>query len=399
MKYAILIGDGMADYPIQELDGRTPLEAAHTPNMDFLASRGSVGLVRTIPRGLHPGSDVATLTILGYDPRLYYTGRSPLEAASIGVQLREEDVAFRCNLVTLTCKDDKLFMDDFSAGHISTDEARTIIEDVEDHLGGDPIHFYPGVSYRHLMVWGGGPSSLKTVPPHDIMGEDISEYLPKGEGAERLIELIELSMDFLKAHPINREREAKGLKPANALWLWGEGKAPKLPTLRERFSIIGAVISAVDLVKGIGIYAGLEVVRVPGATGYIDTNYRGKAEYALRSLKEKGFVIVHVEAPDEASHNGDVKTKIKAIEDFDRDVVGRVLQGLKDSNDFRLMVLTDHWTPVSLRTHVGEPVPFVIYPSPDGPTHPHFTERMEKVRTIEEGYTLIDTFIGRKRNG
>ncbi len=397
MKYVILIGDGMADYPQKELGGKTPLEAACTINMDHLAKEGTAGLVKTIPEGFHPGSDVATLTILGYNPRLYYTGRSPLEAASIGVRLGSEDVAFRCNLVTLSRQDGRLIMDDFSAGHISTDEARVLIGEVERNLGGDPIHFYPGVSYRHLMVWKGGPTSLKTVPPHDIMGKDISPYLPRGEGAERLRDLMDSSMDLLRDHPVNRERRARGLKEANSLWFWGEGKAPKLPTLRDRFSLKGAVISAVDLVKGIGIYAGLDVIDVPGVTGYIDTNYKGKAEYALRSLKDRDFVIVHVEAPDEASHNGDLAAKIRAIEDFDREVVGRVLQGLK--GDFRLMVLTDHWTPLSLRTHVGEPVPFVIYPPVNRSPYPYFTERMEGAPLIAEGHTLINLFISGKGNG
>lgn len=400
MKYVILIGDGMSDYPIEELGNKTPLQFAKTPNMDMLAQKGTIGLVKTVPLGFPPGSDVANLSILGYDAAKYYTGRSPLEAASIGVKLGQKDLAFRCNLVTLRQQEGKVYMDDFSAGHISTEEAEKIIKDIGKELNTEDIRFHPGVSYRHLMVWHGGPDGLETIPPHDILGKEIKDYLPKGEGSNRLIELMNSSQMFLKDHPVNIKREEDGHNPANSIWLWGQGKAPKMPTLHERFGIEGSIISAVDLMKGIGIYAGLKVINVPGATGYIDTNYKGKAEYALKELETKDFVCIHVEAPDEASHNGDLKNKIKAIEDFDREVVGRVLEGLVKFKEYRLLVMPDHPTPITMKTHTREPVPFVIYPANsfmqgfichNGKA---FTEEEAKASCllVEEGYKLIEKF-------
>ena len=363
MKYVILIGDGMSDYPIEELGNKTPLQAAKTPNMDKLVQKGSIGLVRTVPEGFPPGSDVAILSVLGYDPRRYYTGRSPLEAASIGVNLGLHDLALRCNLVTLAERDAKIYMDDFSADHISTDEAKEIIKDIDKELSEDGIRFYPGVSYRHLMVWHGGPDGLETTPPHDISGKEINDYLPKGKGADKLVQLINSSQMLLKDHPVNIKREEEGHKPANSIWLWGQGRKPDMPTLKERFGIKGSIISAVDLVKGVGIYGGLNVVNVPGATGYIDTNYKGKAEYALKELEARDFVCVHVEAPDEAGHNGDLKGKIKAIEDFDKEVVGRVVEGLARFKEYRILVMPDHPTPIVKKTHTRDPVPFVFYPN------------------------------------
>ncbi len=360
MKYIILIGDGMADEPLSELNGRTPLEYAKTPNMDRLARSGGLGLFRTVPEGYPPGSDVANLSILGYPPKKYYTGRAPLEAASMGVELGPEDTAFRCNLVTLSEKDGTLLMEDYSAGHISTEEAGELIRALESALRGGGFEFYAGKSYRHLVVWRGGPARMDTTPPHDISGKEISGFLPKGEGSDKLIELMERSREVLKDHPVNARRKQEGKRPATSIWLWGQGRRPSMPTFRERFGVEGSIISAVDLMKGIGIYAGLEVIDVPGATGYLDTNYKGKARYALKSLEEKDLVCVHVEAPDEAGHNGSLDDKIRAIEDFDSLVVGQVLKGLENVGDYSLLVLTDHPTPVKLKTHTSAPVPFVM---------------------------------------
>ncbi len=359
MKYIILIGDGMADYAIDSLDNKTPLEFAETPNLDSLAGTGRFGLFQTVPPGYPPGSDVANLSVLGYDPKKYYTGRAPLEAASIGVKLAPDDMAYRCNLVTLAKKDGAVIMDDYSAGHITTDEAREIVLELDKKLSGEGVRFYPGTSYRHLMVIKGG-GALKTTPPHDISDKKIDDYLPKGAGADKLLGLMERSQEILRDNPVNGKRIAAGKKPATSIWLWGQGKAPRMPTLKERFGLEGAIISAVDLMKGIGIYAGLEVLNVPGATGYIDTNYKGKAEYALKALESKDFVCVHVEAPDEAGHNGNLKDKLKAIEDFDREIVGRVLKGIEKFKEYRVLVLPDHPTPVSLKTHTPDPVPFAL---------------------------------------
>ena len=396
MKYVILIGDGMSDEPIEELGNKTPLQAAKTPNMDKLVQKGTIGLVRTVPEGFPPGSDVAILSVLGYDPKKYYTGRSPLEAASIGVNLGPHDLSLRCNLVTLAERDAKIYMDDFSAGHISTDEAKEIIRDIDKELGENGIRFYPGMSYRHLMVWHGGPDGLETTPPHDISGKEIKDYLPKGKSSEKLIQLLNSSQMFLKGHPVNVKREEEGHKPANSIWLWGQGRKPDMPTLKERFGIKGSIISAVDLVKGVGIYGGLNVVNVPGATGYIDTNYKGKAEYALKELEKGDFVCVHVEAPDEAGHTGNLKDKIRAIEEFDEKVVGTILKGLERFKEFRLLVLPDHPTPIAKKTHTRDPVPFVIYPSKEN-NGKAFTEAdaKESGLLIEEGHRLIERLFER----
>jgi 2,3-bisphosphoglycerate-independent phosphoglycerate mutase len=365
MKYIILQGDGMPDYPVDELAGRTPLQAAATPNMDYVARKGLLGMVTVIPEGFPPGSDVGNLSILGYEPSRYYTGRAPLEAASMGVELGPGDIAFRCNLVTLKNSGGKSLMEDYSAGHISTEEAREIMEQIDASLGSGQIRFYPGVSYRHLMVWRKGSDQAKTTPPHDIMGKEISPYLPQGDDGELLGGLIRKSQEILKDLSVNQTRMAAGKSPANSIWLWGQGRAPKLPALRDRYGIEGSVISAVDLVRGIGIYAGLKVVDVPGATGYLDTNYSGKADYAIRELKQRDFVYLHVEAPDEAAHSGKVENKIKALEDFDKKVVGRILDGIRKFTDYKVMVVSDHPTPLSLRTHSREPVPFAILSSDD----------------------------------
>ncbi len=364
MKYAILIGDGMADYPLDDLNGRTPLAAAKTPNMDFLATHGDLGLVRTIPEGSEPGSDVANLAIMGYDPKVYHTGRAPLEAASMGVQLAANEVAFRCNLVTLRhAPDGDIFMDDYSAGHIDSNEARELIISINQTMGNGSRRFYPGVSYRHLLVWQGGQENWRTYPPHDLSGQSVRDYLA-GQGKEKpLLELMKSSWPVLANHPVNQMRRERGQKPATSIWLWGQGRAPRMPTLRERFGLTGAVISAVDLMRGIGIYAGLKPILVPGATGYLDTNYAGKVAAALEALETMDFVYLHVEAPDEASHSGDLRNKLQAIEDFDYRVVGPMLQGLQLLGPHRLLLLPDHRTPLSLRTHSPEPVPFVLYDS------------------------------------
>jgi 2,3-bisphosphoglycerate-independent phosphoglycerate mutase len=407
-KYLILLGDGMGDYPIPRLKNRTVLESAHTPNMDFIAQRGILGQVQTIPASFTPGSDVANLSILGYDPRLYYTGRAPLEAASIGVSLAPCDVAFRCNFVTLF----EGKMQDFSAGHISTVEGRSLIQEMDSRLGSAEFQFFCGTSYRHLLVWRGGKEQMLCTPPHDISGQAIDSHLPRGEGADRLLDLMTRSQDVLRDHPVNQERTAKGLPAANSIWLWGQGSAPQLPSFQEKYQKSGAIISAVDLLKGIGRYLGLEIIEVPGATGYLDTNYAAKADYALDALLEHDFVYVHVEAPDEAGHNGDLKAKIQAIEDFDRLVVGTVLNKISQFSSFQIMILPDHLTPVSVRTHTCEPVPFAIFPGQAQDTHlsngkeeaDKTTKKKRKFNEhdarsgifIPEGHTLMDFFLQRR---
>ncbi|MFQ5353472.1 MAG: cofactor-independent phosphoglycerate mutase [Thermodesulfobacteriota bacterium] len=362
MKYIILIGDGMSDLPLERLGGKTPLEHAATPNMDRIAGAGSYGLFATVPEGYKPGSDVCNLSIFGYAPAKYYTGRAPLEAASIGVKLNGTDTAFRCNLVTLS-EGEPAVMNDYSAGHITTEEASDIIATLDSECEGLGVRFYPGTSYRHLMVWENAPGGLyeklKTTPPHDISDKEVAPYLPSGEGAEKLRELMELSRRVLAGHPVNQERKARGQNPATSIWLWGQGVAPSMPGIKERFGLTGGIISAVDLMKGIGVYTGLEVINVDGATGYIDTNYEGKVEAALKALEDKDLVCVHVEAPDEAGHQGSLPDKLKAIEDFDSKVVGKVLAGL-EGQDFKVLVITDHPTPVELKTHTSDPVPFAI---------------------------------------
>ena len=362
MKHIILLGDGMADYPLDSLGGKTPLEFSRTPNMDRMASEGTLGLIDTIPAGLPPGSDVANLAVLGYDPCLYYSGRGPLEAANIGVPLGATDVAFRCNIVTLG-GDKNRYMLDFTAGHIRSETAKIIIRDLNNHFGSDIFAFYPGVSYRHLLVWKSGLARMETTPPHDITGREIESFLPRGEGAKQLNELMDLAHDFLRDHPLNQVLRKEGRKPANAIWLWGQGRAPQIVPLTIKYNIKGGMISAVDLLNGIGIYAGLQVIPVEGATGYIDTNYLGKAESALAALRELDFMFLHVEAPDEMGHEGNLEGKIRAIEDFDAKIIGPILEGLPKLGSYRVMVLSDHPTPVALMTHGSEPSPFAVLSS------------------------------------
>jgi 2,3-bisphosphoglycerate-independent phosphoglycerate mutase len=362
MKYVILLGDGMSDWPVTELGDKTPLQAANTPHMDRLARLGKTGQAHTIPEGMSTGSDVAALTILGYDARHLYTGRSPLEAASIGIQLQPTDVAFRCNLVVLGETDGQRTMVDFSGGHITTEEARQLIDTLNEELGNAAFEFYPGVSYRHCLVWREGRLGLKLTPPHDITGRSIAEYLPSGDGAAELQRMMDTSQAIFRDHPINRHRREHGEPPISSIWLWGAGKRPQIPSFGEKYGLTGAVISAVDLHKGLAIYAGLEPINVPGATGWLDTNYAGKVDYALKALQSKDFVFLHVEAPDEAGHQGDVQAKVQAIEDFDAKVVGPMLEGLpKHFDAYRVLLLPDHPTPIALKTHVREPVPIALY--------------------------------------
>jgi 2,3-bisphosphoglycerate-independent phosphoglycerate mutase len=351
----------MADYPLDVLDGQTPLEAARTPNMDWLAVHGVFGIAHVIPPGFPPGSDVGNMSIMGYDPVLYHTGRSPLEAASMGVALGADDIAFRCNLVTLGGAADETFMEDFTSGHISTEEAAEIIGDLGRELGGDRIEFFAGVSYRHLMVWRNGKEKMVTTPPHDITDRRTSGYMPEGDGAERLRQLMKASQPILAAHRVNRKRRAEGQRQATSIWLWGQGRAPQLPPLTKRFGIKGGVISAVDIIHGLGVYAGLERIDVPGITGFLDTNYVGKAEYGVRSLERNDLVFIHVEATDEAGHMGDVEKKIQALEDFDEKVVGTVLKRMAHRDDYRILLMPDHPTAIALKTHVADPVPFVLF--------------------------------------
>jgi 2,3-bisphosphoglycerate-independent phosphoglycerate mutase len=382
VKYVVLQGDGMADEPIAELGGKTPLEAARTPNLDHMAGRGILGLTRTIPRGLPPGSDVGTMSVLGYDPARYHTGRSPIEAASMGVELGPDDIAFRCNLVTLETPTGGVeIMRDFAAGHPPTAEAAEIVLDMNRALGREGLEFHPGVSYRHLLVWRKGESGMKTTPPHDLSDKPVAGHFPTGQGAEVLNDLIERSRAFLAEHRLCRERLARGERAANAIWLWGQGKRPKVPTLRDRYGIDGSVIAAVDLVNGLGVLAGLRRISVPGATGYLDTNFLGKAEYGLRALEERDFLFLHVEAPDEGGHLGDPQKKVEAIENFDQKVVGPILEGLRQrGGEWRIMVLPDHPTPCALKTHTDDPVPFVVYVSSDE----------QKPRALSRGYNERD---------
>lgn len=402
MKYIVLIGDGMAGRPLKELSFKTCLQKARTPNMDRLAAEGEAGKVRTIPKGFDPGSDVANLSILGYDPSKYYSGRAPLEAAYQGIKLGPKDVAFRCNIVNLIFKNSHAVMNDYSAGHITTNEARALIKEIDKKLGNKEISFYPGVSYRHLMVWRNGKEKIKCTPPHDITGKRIDNYLPKGKGSEVLQKLKNDAVGILLANPVNKDRIKRGLSPANSLWFWGQGKRLSIPKFRNKYRIKGALISAVDLTKGLGICAGFDVLNVKGATGYIDTNYAGKANAALKALDEHDLVYVHVEAPDEAGHNGDIKNKIRAIEDFDSKVVGRIMKGMKRFKEYSILLMPDHATPIRAMTHTDEPVPFVIYRNVKTEkrgkgkprSYSEYICRMKDILVFEKGHELMDYFIG-----
>lgn len=366
MKYVVVLCDGMADYPVPALQGKTPMMCANKPNIDSLAQKAEVGLVRTVAKGLKPGSDVANMSVLGFDPKKYYTGRSPLEAASIGVDLKDTDVTLRTNLVTLSSEPnyaDKTMVD-YCAGDISTAEAAEIMKDVEVHFGNEKFKFYAGVSYRHCLVWANGTTDLGDMtPPHDISGRVVGEYLSKSENAKELIKMMEESYAFLTEHPVNKKRVAEGKRPANSIWLWGEGKKPMLPSFYETYGKKGAVISAVDLLKGIAKCADMEAPAVEGATGYIDTNFEGKAHAAVDALNNGcDFAYIHLEAPDECGHRNEPENKVKAIEMIDARVLPIVLDGLREiGDDYKIMILPDHPTPIVTQTHASDPVPYLIY--------------------------------------
>lgn len=398
MKYLVMLCDGMADEKSDVLNGKTPMELAHKPMMEKLAKSGEVGLVKTVEDGMSPGSDVANLAVLGYDAKKYYSGRSPLEAASIGIDLKNDDVTFRCNLVTLSDEEnyeDKTILD-YCADDISTEEAREIIETVEQKLGDDEFKFYSGVSYRHCLVWSkGNPTPGKLTPPHDITGKPIKDYLPTDEAKEKLLPLMKKSYEFLKNHPVNKERIAKGKRPANSIWLWGEGTKPQLDSFWELYGVKGSMISAVDLLKGIAICAKMKSVDVDGATGYIDTNFEGKAQAAINEFKNGAeLVYVHVEAPDECGHRFEAENKVRAIELIDEKVLTPIVNALEASGEaYSVLVCPDHPTPLNTRTHSRKPVPYLIYRSNEklNASVNCFTEE-ESANTgvyIDKGYTLM----------
>ncbi|MCD8018588.1 MAG: cofactor-independent phosphoglycerate mutase [Clostridiales bacterium] len=398
MKYIVVLGDGMADYPIDELDGKTPLEYADTPTMDLLAEKSEIGLVHTIPEGMKPGSDTANLSVMGYDPKKYYTGRSPLEALSIGVPMKDTDIAIRCNIVTVSDEEaeykDKRVLD-HSAGEISTEEADVLIQAVQKEFGNDMFHFYTGTSYRHLLIWDKG-EVVELTAPHDILGRVIGRYLPK----EKMIaKMMEKSYDILNSHPINVAREQAGLHKANSLWFWGAGTKPALSAFEEKTGKKGVMISAVDLLKGIAVGAGLKNITVEGANGTLETNYEGKAQAAVDALVKDGydFAYIHVEAPDEMGHQGSVSRKIKAIENLDQRVIRVVKDGMDASGeDYRMLVMPDHPTPIVLRTHSSDPVPFMLYDSTRTGSHMwHYNEKEAAATGLEmsSGTGLMNYFL------
>lgn len=400
MKYVILLGDGMADYPSEKLGGKTPLECAFTPFMDQIAAEGTIGLVDTVPAGLNPGSDVATLSVLGYDPVETYSGRGPLEAVSMGIALGENDMVYRCNLVTIGNQNTSdAYMDDFTSGHIASEEAKEIILDINKKLGSNQYEFFPGVGYRHLFVWRNAATSPKTTPPHDITGRPIAPYLPQGDCEQEIRDIMNQAAEILKNHAVNLKRKDIGKKPANSIWLWGQGRKPKMVPLTEKYSITGGMISAVDLLKGIGIIAGLKVFPVEGATGYIDTNYEGKANMAMDVLKFMDFVFVHLEAPDEMGHEGNAEGKIKAIELFDEKIVGPILNKIESyGEDYRIIVLSDHPTPIAVKTHVADPSPFAVLSSRKNENRASgvsFNENSARQSGIQvsPGHLLMERFI------
>ena len=401
MKYIVMLGDGMADYPVEALGGKTPLEVAKKPNIDRLARGGRLGMVKTVPDGLKPGSDVANLSAMGYDPLKCYTGRSPLEAVSIGIQMDDTDVAFRCNLVTLS--DDAEYaektMVDYSSGEITTAEAAELIRAVDEAFRTDEILFYPGISYRHCMIWHQGPVGLNLTPPHDISDRKITEYLPQNPV---ILDLMKRSYEILKDHPINQDRMARGLNPANSIWLWGEGTRPGVTGFEAAYGVKASVISAVDLIKGIGLCAGMKVIEVEGATGNIDTNFKGKGEAALKTLLDgQDLVYIHVEAPDECGHLGDLEGKIQAIERIDQDIVGPLLKGLEEAGeDYSILVMPDHPTPISIKTHISDPIPYLLYCSTDVTDSgiDTYTEKTGKSTGVyvEPGYLLMQQLLKNK---
>lgn len=401
MKYLVMLCDGMADEPNEALGNSTPMEKANKPCMDSLAAKAEVGIVKTVAEGLKPGSDVANLSVLGYEPAIYYSGRSPLEAASIGIDLKDTDVTLRCNLVTLSDDEDyehKTILD-YCADDISSEEAKVLIEYIQEKLGNDEFCFYPGVSYRHCLVWSNGnPHPGVLTPPHDITGKVITDYIPKGEAVDELYDLMKKSYDLLKDHPVNKARIARGKRPANSIWLWGEGTKPLLDNFSEKFGKRGSMISAVDLLKGIAICAGMNSVDVDGATGYLDTNFDGKCKAAIEEFKNGAdLVYVHVEAPDECGHRGEIENKVKAIEMIDEHILGPVVEFLKGYDDFAVLVCPDHPTPLSIRTHTSTPVPYLIYDSKNEIESgvKTFCEKdaRETGNYIEKGFTMMNYFL------
>lgn len=401
MKYLVMLCDGMADEPNEALGNSTPMEKANKPCMDSLAAKAEVGIVKTVAEGLKPGSDVANLSVLGYEPAVYYSGRSPLEAASIGIDLKDTDVTLRCNLVTLSDEEDyeKKTILDYCADDISSEEAKILIDYIQEKLGNDKFRFYPGVSYRHCLVWSNGnPHPGVLTPPHDITGKVITDYIPKGEAVDELYDLMKKSYDLLKDHPVNKARIARGKRPANSIWLWGEGTKPLLDNFSEKFGIKGSMISAVDLLKGIAICAGMNSVDVDGATGYLDTNFDGKCKAAIEEFKNGAdLVYIHVEAPDECGHRGEIENKVKAIEMIDEHILGPVVEFLKGYDDFAVLVCPDHPTPLSIRTHTSTPVPYLIYDSKNeinsGVKVFCEKEARETGNYIEKGFTMMNYFL------
>lgn len=399
MKYIVVLGDGMADEPIEELGGKTPLAYAKTPNMDRLSKLSEIGMVHTIPDGMKPGSDTANLSVLGYDPKIYYSGRSPLEALSIGVPMEDTDIALRCNIVTLSEEAgsfEKRVIIDHSASEISTEECSVLLEAAARQLGNDIYRFYVGTSYRHCLIWKQG-QVVELTPPHDVLGQVIGEYLPQDKV---LREMMEKSYEILVNHPINIERKKKGLNPANCCWFWGAGTKPMLSSFQEKTGKRGMMVSAVDLLKGIAVGAGMGVALVEGANGGLHTNYAGKVEAAVKALTEDGydFAYIHVEAPDEMGHQGSVERKVLAIEYLDERVVGPVVEKMEAAGeDFRLLLLPDHPTPIRLRTHTAEDVPYMLYDSTKPERHDwdyNEEEGLKSGNRIAEGHLLMDYFLG-----
>lgn len=399
MKYVLILCDGMADEPIAELGNKTPLEYAKTPNMDKLALKSAIGMAKTIPDGMKPGSDTANLAVLGYNPEKYYTGRSPLEALSIGAPMEDSDIAIRCNIVTLSEDEDSYeerTIIDHSSGEISTEDAGVLLDAVKKELENDIYQFWLGTSYRHCMIWKNGQVTEMT-PPHDILGKSIGDYLPEDR---MLREMMKKSYDILNHHPINEERAKKGLNKANSLWFWGAGTKPVLDSFEGKFGKKGVMISAVDLLKGIAVGADMTNIVVDGADGTLETNYEGKADAAIKALLEDGFdfAYVHIEAPDEMGHQGSVERKIKAIENIDARILSRVIEKLDDSGEeYRLLVLPDHPTPICTRTHSSEPIPYMLYDSTKVSDHTwHYNEKEAKAggSYLEDGYKLMNIFLG-----
>lgn len=401
MKYIIMLGDGMADYPIESLGGETPLSYAKTPAMDALSQKSEIGLVQTVPEGMKPGSDTANLSVLGYDPKLYYSGRSPLEALSIGVPMKDTDVALRCNIVTISDDDvpfEEKIIIDHSSGEISTEDCSVLLNEVKKALENETYQFYVGTSYRHCLIWDKG-EVIDLIQPHDVLEQKIGPNLPKDPA---LLAMMKKSYEILKDHPINKERKAKGLNPANCCWFWGAGTKPKVSDFYEKTGKKGAMISAVDLLKGIAVGSGMKVMEVEGANGGLHTNYTGKKDAALKALCEDGydFVYIHVEAPDEMGHQGSVERKVQAIENIDTYIVGPLVKELQEKNeDFRLLILPDHPTPIHVRTHTGDAVPYLLYDSTKEQSHTWLyneKEAKESGNYIDKGHEMIDVLFEKK---